>query len=73
MTDLLDEAIAKIRQLCPERQEEAALALLAIADEDKIYHLSAEEYAEVFEGLAEIERGEMATGCLLYTSDAADE
>lgn len=61
MTDLLDEAIAKIRRLSPERQEDAALTLLALADAEEVYYLTTEERAEILEGLAEIQRGEIAT------------
>lgn len=61
MTKLLDEAIEKIRQLSPERQDELAVNLLALAEAGEVYRLSAEERAEVLAGLEEIERGEIAT------------
>jgi len=46
--DLLDEAVAKVRKLPAERQQEAAELLLEIAEHDpNEYRLSAEQHAEV--------------------------
>ena len=54
MSDLLDEAMAKVRQLPQDRQEEAAEILIAIAEHDPSkYQLSAEQREEVRRRLAE--------------------
>ena len=54
MSDLLDQAVAKVRRLSQDRQDEAAEILLAIAEEDPSrYQLSAKQRAEVRRRLAE--------------------
>jgi len=51
--DLLDEAVARVRKLPAERQQEAAEMLLEIAEHDpNEYRLSPEQYAEVSRRLA---------------------
>lgn len=53
MSDLLDEAVAKVRRLPKDRQDEAAEILLALAEEHASpYQLSAEQRAEVQRRLA---------------------
>jgi hypothetical protein len=53
MSDLLDEAVAKVRQLPPDRQQEAAELLLELAGQGPAdYRLSEEQLAEVRRRLA---------------------
>ena len=62
MTKLLDEAIAKIRELPEVDQDAAAEILLALAAKrDEPIQLDDETRAAIREGLAEAERGEFAT------------
>jgi predicted transcriptional regulator len=44
-----------------DRQETVARAILDYAPSDDVYHLTEEERVEVRAGLAEIERGDIAT------------
>jgi predicted transcriptional regulator len=61
MTKMVKEAIEVLRDLPEERQETIARAILDYASDDGVYHLTDEEHAELRAGLAEIERGEIAT------------
>jgi hypothetical protein len=63
MTKLLDQAIAKVRELPEEEQERAAEHLLAFAELAKqgVYKLSPEERAAIEESKAQVRRGELAT------------
>jgi predicted transcriptional regulator len=62
MIKMLEDAIAKVKKLSPERQQYAAEVLEQIAEAgDAVYVLSDEERALVREGLAELDRGEAAT------------
>jgi len=62
MIKTLEDAIAKVKKLSPERQQYAAEVLEQIAEAgDAVYVLSDEERALVREGLAELDRGEAAT------------
>ena len=63
MTKLLDEAIAKVRELPEEEQERAAESLMVFAELAKqgIYKLSAEERAAIEASKAQVSRGEFAT------------
>jgi len=63
MTKLLDEAIAKVRELPDEDQERAAEALMAFAELAKqgVYQLSAEERRAIEASKAQVRRGELAT------------
>jgi hypothetical protein len=62
MTKMMKEAIAALRELPEVRQETIARALLDYASHDEgVYHLTADERAEIRVGLAEIERGEIAS------------
>jgi predicted transcriptional regulator len=58
---VLEQAIEKVKALPRERQEYAAEVLEQIAAGDALYPLSDEERALVREGLAELDRGELAT------------
>lgn len=58
---ILQDAIEKVKGLSQERQAYAAEVLEQIAAADGVYQLTDEERREVRAGLAEIERGEIAT------------
>ncbi len=48
MTERLEEAIAKLRKLPPDRQDEAAAVLLSMVDQDSnALHLTPQQAAEV--------------------------
>jgi hypothetical protein len=54
MADLLDQAVARVRTLTAERQQEAAELLMQIADQEtSALRLSPEQRAEVRRRLAE--------------------
>jgi predicted transcriptional regulator len=62
MTKMMKEAIEVLRELPEERQETIARAIIDYASHDEgVYHLTDAERAEVRAGLAEIERGQIAT------------
>ena len=63
MTKLLDEAIAKVRELPEEEQERAARSLMILAELAKqgAYGLTSEERAAIEESKAQARRGEFAT------------
>ena len=62
MTKMMKEAIAVLHELPEERQETIARAILDYASHDeRVYHLTDEERGEVRAGLAEIERGDIAS------------
>jgi predicted transcriptional regulator len=62
MSNSMQEAIEVLRDLPEERQEVLARAILDYAaHDDGIYYLTDDERREVREGLAEIERGEIAS------------
>ena len=62
MIKALEQAIEKVKKLSRERQEYAAEVLEQIAEtDDQVYTLSDEERRLVREGLAELDRGEVAT------------
>ena len=62
MTKLLEQAIARVRALPPETQDDFARVLLRLAgDSETLYRLSAEEEADLVEADAEIARGELAS------------
>ena len=63
MIKALEQAIEKVKALSEERQEYAAelLEQIANADDDAVYRLSDEERRLVREGLAELDRGEVAS------------
>ena len=54
MTERLDEAIAKLRKLPPDRQDEAAALLLSVVDQDSnALHLTPQQAAEVERRMAQ--------------------
>jgi predicted transcriptional regulator len=61
MTKLLEEAIARLRQLPAEDQDVVALAMLAMAHETPIVALDNETLAAVREGLQQARRGEFVS------------
>lgn len=62
MTKMVKEALAVLRELPEDRQEVLARAILDYASDDAgVYHLTDDERREVRAGLAEIDRGEIAT------------
>ena len=63
MTKLLDQAIAKVRELPAEEQERAAEALMLFADLAKqgVYRLSPDERATIEESRDQVRRAELAT------------
>ena len=62
MTKLLEQAIAKVRLLPPEQQDEAGRMLLEMAAEQGApIVLSDTHRAEVRQGLGELQRGELAS------------
>jgi hypothetical protein len=62
MTALLDQAIASVRDLPDDAQDEVARMLLDLVAEDQaVIELTAEEAASFEESLAQAERGEFAS------------
>jgi hypothetical protein len=63
MTKLLDQAIAKVRELPEEEQERAAQSLMVFAELAKqgAHGLTSEERAAIEESKAQVRRGEFAT------------
>jgi hypothetical protein len=63
MTKLLDQAIAKVRELPEPEQELAAQSLMVFAElaKEGVYPLSPEERAALEESKAQARRGEFAT------------
>jgi predicted transcriptional regulator len=59
MTKLLEQAIAKVRELPDEEQDTLALALMAMANDDA-WNVPLDEHARaaIQEGLAQARRGE---------------
>jgi hypothetical protein len=63
VTKLLDQAIAKVRELPAEEQERAAEALMLFAELTKqgVYRLSPEERTAIEDSRDQARRGELAT------------
>ena len=62
MTDLLEQAVAKVRGLSPDLQDDVArLMLTFLGDEAPIYQFTPEEEAELDESEAAEARGDFAT------------
>lgn len=61
MTKLLEQAIAAVRKLPPEAQDNVAKAMLSLVGDDEIYELSPEECAAIHESKAAAARGEFAS------------
>jgi predicted transcriptional regulator len=70
MTKLLDQAIAKMRQLPEEEQDSLARVLLSMADMDaSAFPLDAAAETAIREGLAQAERGEFVQDDVLAEAD----
>ena len=62
MTKLLDQAVAKVRELPESEQDEAAEVLLSIASKTaQLVPLDADTRAAVQEGMAQARRGEFVS------------
>ncbi|KMO34697.1 hypothetical protein VQ03_23195 [Methylobacterium tarhaniae] len=62
MTELLEQAIERVRSLSPETQDEVARTMLAVlGDERGLVVPSAEEKASFAKSLAQAARGEFAS------------
>ena len=63
MTKLLDQAIAKVRELPAQEQERAAEALMLFAElaRQGVYRLSPDELAAIEESRDQARRGDLAT------------
>ncbi len=64
MTELLEQAIQRVRALPAETQDEFARVLFRLAGDDEaggVYQLTPEEAASFAKSLDEAERGEFAT------------
>lgn len=62
MTELLAQAIRRLRALPPETQDDFARVLLRLAgDEGPVHQLAVEEEADLAAAEAEADRGELAT------------
>ncbi|MDP4005382.1 hypothetical protein [Methylobacterium sp. NEAU K] len=62
MTDLLEKAVAKARDLAPDLQDETARLMLAfVGDEASVYRFTPEKEAELDESEAAAARGDFAT------------
>lgn len=71
MTDLLEKAIAKVRELPAEDQDALAAALLSLAGETTpVVQLDDDTRAAVEEGLAQARRGEFVSDEEVAEADA---
>ena len=61
MTKLLEEAIAKIRELPEEDQDNLAMAILLMASSEEPYPLDDEARLAIEEGMAQARRGEFVS------------
>ncbi|AWN49294.1 hypothetical protein DK419_25535 [Methylobacterium terrae] len=62
MTDLLEQAIERVRTLPPETQDEVARTMLAVLDDEQgLVILSPDEKASFAKSLAQAARGEFAS------------
>jgi serine/threonine protein phosphatase PrpC len=61
MTDLLHDAVEALQRLPPERQDYITRAILALADDGEPEEIDPRDLSAVFDGLAQIERGEFAS------------
>jgi predicted transcriptional regulator len=71
MTKLLDDVIAKVRELPDEAQDALALALLAMTEAEDAADVPLDEKtrAAIREGLAQAERGEFVPDDVVAESD----
>jgi predicted transcriptional regulator len=71
MTDLLEKAIAKVRELPAEDQDALAAALLSLAGETtEVVQLDDDTRAAIEEGLSQAHRGEFASDEDIAETDA---
>lgn len=71
MTKLLEQAIAKVRELPAEDQDALAVALLSLAGETtEVVQLDDETRAAIEEGLAQAQRGEFVSDENVAKADA---
>jgi len=61
MTKLMEKALAAVRRLPPERQDEIALAMLNLAGEPEPEEIDPAHLAAVLESVAQATRREFAT------------
>jgi len=61
MRDLLHDALEALQRLPPERQDYITRAILALADDGEPEEIDPRDLSAVFDGLAQIERGEFAS------------
>lgn len=63
MTDLLEQAIERVRTLPPETQDGLARVLLRLSghDMEQVYHFTPEEHADLDAAEEETARGDFAT------------
>ena len=71
MTKLLEQAIAKVRELPAEDQDALAVALLSLAGETtEVVQLDDDTRAAIEEGLAQAQRGEFVSDENVAKADA---
>ncbi len=70
MTKLLDQAIAKVRELAEEDQDAIAIAVLSMTTADaSTFPIDAQTRAAIEEGLAQAERGEFVPDNVVAEAD----
>jgi predicted transcriptional regulator len=70
MTKLLEQAIAKVRNLSVEEQDAVAVAILSLSDGDaSAFPIDDATRAAILEGLAEAERGEYVPDEVVAAAD----
>ena len=70
MTKLLEQAIAKVRELAEEDQDAIAVAVLSMTIADaSTFPIDAETRAAIREGLAQAERGEFVDDDIVAEAD----
>ncbi len=70
MTKVLDQAIAKVRELAEEDQDAIAIAVLSMTTADaSTFPIDAQTRAAIEEGLAQAERGEFVPDNVVAEAD----
>ncbi len=69
MTKPLEQAIARVRELTDEEQDELARALLAMVGDASAFPLDDETRAAIREGLAQADRGEFVPDEVIAEAD----
>jgi hypothetical protein len=70
MTKLLEQAIAKVRNLSAEEQDALAVAMLSLSEGDaSAYPIDDATRAAILEGLTEAERGEYVPDEIVAAAD----